>query len=278
MPKAKAFLRWAGSKRGQLHRLSLFWGPKNLRYVEPFAGSACLFFSLAPSKAILGDNNACLIEVYRVIRDQPSRVYDRLVKIRRDSATYYRWRQKNPANLDLETRVVRFLYLNRNCFNGIFRTNTKGEFNVPIGTRTGAYFTRSELLECSKILKRTELVAGDFADTVKRVRAGDFVYLDPPFAVDSRRVFREYGAECFTTADMRRLAENLGRVDSKGADFLVSYADSKEARAIAKRWNATRLPIRRHVAGFSGSRRNAYEWLISNKPIPTGVRRSSRLR
>lgn len=278
MPQAKAFLRWAGSKRGQLHRLSLFWGPEHRRYVEPFAGSACLFFALAPSKAILGDNNACLMEVYSVIRNQPGGIHDRLVRIRRDSATYYRWRQKKPTDLDLETRVVRFLYLNRNCFNGIFRTNSRGEFNVPIGTRTGTYFTRADLMMCSAMLKRTELIAADFAETLKQVKSGDFVYLDPPFAVDSRRVFREYGAECFTTADMTRLAENLRRIKSMGADFLVSYADSKEARAIAKEWNATRLPIRRHIAGFSGNRRRAYEWLISNKPIPNGVHRSGRAR
>src|SRR5207244_11933353 len=98
MLKAKAFLRWAGSKRGQLHRLALFWTPGHRRYVEPFAGSACLFFSLAPQKAILGDTNPFLMEVYRVVRDQASEVYDRLRKIRRDSRTYYHWREKKAAD------------------------------------------------------------------------------------------------------------------------------------------------------------------------------------
>ncbi len=171
--------------------------------------------------------------------------------------------------------MVRFLYLNRNCFNGVFRTNTGGQFNVPIGTRTGAYFTNTDLLNCSVLLKRAKLLAADFGETIEHVRAGDFVYLDPPFAVDSRRVFCEYGAQPFSTADMARLAVGLRDIERKRADFLVSYADSKEARALAKEWNATRLPIRRHVAGFSGSRRRAFEWLISNMQVKDILRRSN---
>jgi DNA adenine methylase len=267
----RPFLRWAGSKRQQLFRLAQFWKPSHQRYFEPFAGSACLFFKIAPAQAILGDNNHSLIEVYRAVRDQPDRLFDRLCRIRRDSATYYRWRAKTPADLDTETRAVRFLYLNRNCFNGIFRTNVNGEFNVPIGTKQGAYFTRAELRECSKLLQTTRLVAGDFASTLKDVRAGDFVYLDPPFAVTSRRVFREYGAKSFETSDVPRLAASLAQIDERGGEFLVSYADCKEARSLARQWNAIRFPIRRHVAGFIGNRRNAYEWLICNIAVPEEV-------
>lgn len=273
MTKARAFLRWAGSKRGQLRRLCLFWNDHS-RYIEPFAGSACLFFELAPKKAILGDNNSELMEVYRVVRDRPTGLCHRLGRIARDAETYYLWRKKNPDELDLETRVARFLYLNRNCFNGIFRTNTRGQFNVPIGTRTGTYFTMDDLQRCSLLLKRAKLVAADFGETIKHVRAGDFVYLDPPFAVDSRRVFRQYGARPFSTADIARLAVGLRDIARSGADFLVSYADSKEARALAKDWNAARLPIRRHVAGFGASRRRAFEWLISNMHVKDILRRS----
>jgi DNA adenine methylase len=268
----RPFLRWAGSKRQQLSRLVQFWKPSHQRYIEPFAGSACLFFEIAPAQAILGDNNASLIEVYRAVRDQPDRLFDRLCRIRRDSATYYRWRGKTPADLDAETRAVRFLYLNRNCFNGIFRTNVKGEFNVPIGTKQGAYFTRAELQECSALLQKTKLVAGDFARTLENVRRGDFVYLDPPFAVTSRRVFREYGTKSFETTDVPRLAASLAKIDERGAEFLVSYADCKEARGLAKQWSAAKYPIRRHVAGFFGDRRYAYEWLISNSESVTKLR------
>ena len=276
--RAKPFLRWAGSKRKQLSRLSLFWAPTHARYVEPFAGSACLFFELAPKKAVLGDNNSSLIEVYRTVRDQPDRLYDRLRRIRRDHATYYRWRKRCPDHLDLETRVVRFIYLNRNCFNGIYRLNENGEFNVPMGRRPGAYFTRAEFIDCALLLRNAQLVDGDFTLTLERVRSGDLVYLDPPFALESRRVFRQYGLKSFHTSDVPRLAESLAQISQRGADFLVSYADCREARSLAVGWNAIRLPVRRHVAGFTHSRRLAYEWLISNMSIPLGLRRENRKR
>jgi len=108
--------------------------------------------------------------------------------------------------------------------------------------------------------------------TLALVRKGDFVYLDPPFAVNSRRVFRQYGTGSFDTSDVPRLASELRRLNRIGAHFLLSYADSSEARDLAKHWNSIRLPIRRHVAGFGIQRRNAYEWFICNAPIPDAVR------
>lgn len=265
--RGKPFLRWAGSKRKQLSRLAPFWCPDHERYVEPFAGSACLFFELAPKVAVLGDSNKELIEVYRVVRDEPERLYKRLCRIRRDLQTYRRWRSLKPESLDRETRALRLLYLNRNCFNGIFRTNRNGEFNVPMGTRIGKYPSKDDLIDCSRLLQRTTLVAGDFVKTLERVKAGDFVYLDPPYAVISRRIFREYGKKTFDTSDVPRLSESLTEIVRQSADFLVSYADSTEARALTRNWYSVRLPIRRHIAGFAGDRKMAYEWLISNRPI-----------
>ena len=273
-PRAKPFLRWAGSKRKQLGRLAHFWKESHTRYIEPFAGSACLFFELAPSNAILGDSNKSLIEVYRMVRDRPAQIYDRLCRIKRDEETYYRWRKKSADSLDAETRVVRFVYLNRNCFNGIYRLNMKGEFNVPYGIRPGGYFSRADLNLCAYRLQKAKFVSGDFALTLKHVRKGDFVYLDPPFAVKSRRMFREYAVESFSTDDVPRLGKSLANIVKSRADFLVSYADCKEARGLASDWNAVRLPIRRHVAGFGVNRRMAYEWLITNMPMAEGFHRA----
>jgi DNA adenine methylase len=241
--------------------------------VEPFAGSACLFFEIAPKAAVLGDSNKELIEVYRVVKDEPERLYQRLCHIRRDPQTYNRWRHLKPGSLDRETRALRFLFLNRNCFNGIYRTNMEGEFNVPMGTRVGKYFSKDDFLNCSKMLQRTTLIAGDFTKTVERVKAGDFVYLDPPYAVVSRRIFREYGKKTFDSSDILRLSECLTAIVKRDADFLVSYADSTEARALALKWHSVRLPIRRHIAGFAKDRKRAYEWLISNRPIAGSMER-----
>jgi DNA adenine methylase len=159
------------------------------------------------------------------------------------------------------------LYLNRNCFNGIYRTNLRGDFNVPMGTRQGAYISKDDFLTCSRLLQNATLVVGDFAKTLEKVRAGDFVYLDPPFAVNSRRIFREYGKTTFDISDIPRLSESLTAIVKRGADFLVSYADCSQSRRLALKWHSVRLPIRRYVAGFAGDRREAYEWLISNRPI-----------
>jgi DNA adenine methylase len=226
-----------------------------------------LFFELAPAVAVLGDTNRELIEVYRVVRDEPDRLYRRLCRIRRDLPTYQRWRKLKPKSLDRETRALRFLFLNRNCFNGIYRTNANGHFNVPMGERPGEYFSKDDLRTCSRLLQSATLVSGDFADTLNKVQSGDFVYLDPPYAVTSRRIFREYGKKPFDTSDIPRFSESISEIVKRNADFLVSYADCAEARALAARWHAVRLPVRRHVAGFAGDRKDAYEWLISNQRI-----------
>jgi DNA adenine methylase len=237
--------------------------------VEPFAGSACLFFAIAPPAAVLGDANRELVEFYKVVRDEPDRLYRRLCRIRRDAVTYNKWRSTDPQSLDRETRAVRFIYLNRNCFNGIYRTNLAGKFNVPMGKDQGLYFTKAELIQSSELLHRARLVAGDFTKTLEHVKRGDLVYLDPPYAVNSRRVFREYGKQLFDAADIPRLVKCLKDIRKAGADFLLSYADCSEARALASQWNATRVLTRRNVAGFAGARKNAYEWLVTNLSLPS---------
>ena len=264
-PIPKPFLRWAGSKRKQIPRLREFWNADYERYVEPFAGSACFFFSLCPRKALLADKNADLIETFELVRDAPGRVYDRVVAIPRTQERYYLERARKPAALTPIQRAVRFIYLNRNCFNGIYRTNRSGQFNVPFATsRAGVFVTREEFLEASKSLQRATLRAWDFGTTLRHVREGDFVYLDPPYVVASRRVFREYSERPFCADDLYRLGEHLTKMHDRKAAFLVSYADCSEARALAQNWFSCRMRVRRHIAGFAAARKTAYELLITN--------------
>jgi DNA adenine methylase len=265
MSNAKPFLRWAGSKKKQISRLSLFWHPNYTRYVEPFAGSCSLFFALSPQEAILGDKNAELIDMYSTVRDHSEDIYDRVAAIPRTRDTYYKMRSQCPENLLQVERAVRFIYLNRNCFNGIFRTNARGQFNVPFASsRVGAFVTRDEFVKAAELLRCAQLCAADFGSTLRYVRRGDFVYLDPPYVVKSRRVFREYGAKVFDNADIDRLQRHLRAIDVKGAHFVVSYADCREARCLAQDWTCHRIRLRRHIAGFSEARRLAYELLITN--------------
>ena len=200
-----------------------------------------------------------------MITRHPVRVFNSVSKIERTAPVYYEWRSKQPSKLSPLNRAVRFLYLNRNCFNGIYRTNRSGDFNVPFASsRAGRYPTKEEFLLSTERLRKASFRAWDFGTTLRHVRHGDFVYLDPPYAVDSRRVFHEYGKKPFCRNDLSRLERRLETIDQRGAHFVVSYADCKEARDIGMKWNMRRLRVRRHVAGFSGARRSAYEVLITN--------------
>ncbi len=265
--RGEPILRWAGSKRYLLEELALHSYPNFTRYVEPFAGSACLFFRLAPQSAILGDNNIELINLYRCVRKSPVRLHRRLVALTRDEATYLRWRGYDPQFLDPETRALRFLYLNRNCFNGIYRTNRAGQFNVPRGSRLAKTSKRSTFVECARSLRKVHLIPGDFETTLQHVARGDFVYLDPPFALTTRRVFNEYGQNTFSTDDVPRLTAQLRRISRLGARFLVSYADCPQARELAREWFSRKLLVRRNVSGFIEHRTKAFEWLISNYQV-----------
>ena len=261
----KPFLRWAGSKRKQVPVLKQYWSDQYDRYVEPFAGSACFFFDLAPSNALLADKNQELIETYEVIREHPKLVYNRVTIMSRDKETYYLERSKSPQQLTRVQRAVRFIYLNRNCFNGIYRTNQNGEFNVPFASsRAGKFVAYDQFLSAAELLVNAELRCWDFGTTLRHVRSGDFVYLDPPYALDSRRVFKEYGKRLFQMEDLERLSQHLEKIADRGAAFVVSYADCKQAREIGRAWTCPRLRVRRHVAGFSGARRSAYELVITN--------------
>jgi DNA adenine methylase len=265
VPQITPIFRWAGCKRKVLPVLAQYWRPEFKRYVEPFAGSAALFFRVQPERALLGDINEGLIEAYEVIRDRPDDVQEAVHRIPRSETRYYEVRRQVPHRLSAFRRTVRFVYLNRYCFNGIFRTNTDGQFNVPYAhTKPGVIPPVENFRRCAALLNRASLRCGDFGGILSSVRKGDFVYLDPPYAVASRRVFRQYDQREFTERDVERLAEHLKNIDRKGAYFAVSYADCAEGRRLLSQWETRRIKVRRHVAGFSSARRYAFEILVSN--------------
>jgi DNA adenine methylase len=211
-------LRWAGSKRKVLPVLASYWKPTFKRYVEPFAGSAALFFKLQPQRAILGDINTDLIDAYRVIRERPDDLHRAVTEMPRNEREYYRVRSRNTNRLRAFGRAVRFVYLNRYCFNGIYRTNAHGNFNVPYAhNKPGVVPPIEHFRRSATLLHRASLKAGDFGEVLSSVRAGDFVYLDPPYAVESRRIFREYDKREFSRKDLERLAMHLESIHKKGA-------------------------------------------------------------
>jgi len=259
--------RWAGSKRKLVNRL-LANVPEDFKcYVEPFAGSACLFFALKPQFAVLGDFNESLIEAYQVVARSPKRVHDAAARMPNTKNYYYHLRSTAPLTLSPLQRAARFLYLNRYCFNGVYRTNRSGKFNVPRGRDTGTLPDLQAMRRCSKALKGAELVAGDFRTTLAKVQAGDFVYLDPPYAKIDDRYSGEYGYGAFSSKDLEALHHELNAIDQKGASFLLSYRYSKRLRFDLDKWHTSVISVRRHVAGFSSHRGVVREFLVSNRAI-----------
>jgi len=260
------FLRWAGSKRQLVPELARYWSSEFSRYVEPFAGSACLFFHLAPPKGLLADINRELMITYKQIRSKPAEVSVALRRLRKSKTVFLRLRKENPSALRLPERAARFIYLNRFCFNGLYRTNRRGEFNVPFGgQKTGAKPSEQHLRACSRLLARVTIADGSFERTLERVRPGDFVYLDPPFRVAARRVFNEYDASSFGTEQVRSLRHWMIRLEDMDVPFLVSYADSQEARELSRGFHVRATTVRRSIAGFARGRAPDTELLISNR-------------
>jgi DNA adenine methylase len=236
------------------------------RYVEPFAGSAALFFALHPSSAILGDFNAELINALAVIRDNPRKLHRAVADIHTDSCTYYQIRDE-PAPESSFRSAVRFVYLNRNCFNGLYRTNRAGVFNVPYGSNTGGLPSSAEFYRCSIALRSARLIPLPFRETLQIVEAGDFVYVDPPY-MSERPTYGEYGYGAFSPADVEDLCDLLIRADALGARVVLSYTEDPRVTSRLDGWYSASVPVRRSVAGRATKRSTVRELLIWNYATP----------
>lgn len=263
-------LRWAGSKRKLLPKLLPYWSEQAKRYIEPFAGSAALFFAISPKTAILSDINRELIETYRTVRGRSQQLSSALRLIPHGRRNYRKLRRTDPSTLTAVDRAARFIFLNRFCFNGLYRTNAEGQFNVPFAPNGTGDLPNSELLTTAAgHLRRASLHCGDFEDLLYGVaERGDFVYLDPPFAVANRRVFRQYGPQVFGLEDLERLAALLDVLDRRKVKFVVSYAYCREALRALAGWKQKKVVTHRNIAGFAEHRRRAAELIVSNF-VPT---------
>jgi DNA adenine methylase len=264
-PVPVPLLRWAGSKRTIVPSLLGRVPHSFTRYIEPFAGSACLFFSVAPRRAILGDLNSHLISFYRTLRSQPRPLARALHGLGVDKASYYEIRSMDPCDLRAVDRAARFLYLNRMSFNGVYRTNRQGRFNVPMGRRVGALPSENMIVAAASRLRRASLVTGDFQDALEHVRAGDFVYLDPPYSRSPAGNYGVYGYGSFDRRDLARLVEVVLEIDRRGATFLLSYADVPELTHRLANFTIDRVAVTAQVGGTTARRSTRQEVLVSNQ-------------
>ena len=221
---------------------------------------------MSPKRAILGDINSDLIQTYKEIKYRPSEVSSILRAFKEGPQAYLAVRAIDPCSLSATARAARFIYLNRFCFNGLYRTNLSGRFNVPYGgDKSGSIPSLPLLQKSSVFLKRAQLVEGDFEKTLQRVEPGDFVYLDPPFSVTGRRVFNEYNPSIFNRDDITRLRKWLEILDQRNIHFLVSYVESDEAEFLRNGFQSLTVLTRRNIAGFAAKRGKVNELLIYNQ-------------
>jgi DNA adenine methylase len=259
-----SFLRWAGSKRKSLDRLGRAYRNSS-HYIEPFAGSAALFFSVRPPSATLADLNGALINSLRSVRDNPEEVNAGLTRLNRSEESYYKYREvfNRGDSGELESAIL-FIYLNRNCFNGLWRTNKSGLFNVPYGgTEMGGNPPLSLLLECSQTLQTADLIHQDFRSTIQAASAGSFIYADPPYFSAAERTFIEYGAKSFGQEDLNELLELLISAHGRGVQVALTY---DAATPLAKKlvgWHVETIEVIRNVGGFAGSRKKQGELLYT---------------
>lgn len=237
-----------------------------LRYLEPFVGSGALYFHLRPKSGILSDLNWDVINLFEQVRDNPVLLHQKLIDTSRDKETYLRIRSHFGDEEDLLERAVSMLYLNRNCFNGLFRTNKSGKFNVPYAAaRRGQNPSLENIVDCAEQLKSTLVIHGDFYSVIsEHVREGDFVYLDPPYVMSQGRIFNEYVKGHFNGADIERLSELLRLIDSRGGKFVMSFIEDEVISKIADEWGAGKYFVQRNISGFANKRRKSSELIIKN--------------
>ena len=227
------FLKWAGGKRWFVHRhVDLL--PKTFnRYIEPFLGGGSVFFHLQPANSLLGDTNPELVAAYLGIKQKWKSVVRSLQYHNRMHSNdhYYAVRDKRPR--EIVSRASRMIYLNRTCFNGIYRVNLQGEFNVPRGTKDSVLLDTDRFDTMSRLLEGADIRVADFEVLINEAKAGDFVFADPPYTVRHNfNGFVKYNEKLFSWQDQERLAEALIRAKSRGVHILSTNANHSSIREL----------------------------------------------
>lgn len=257
------FLKWAGGKRWFADRCLHLTPRDHGRYIEPFLGSGAMFFALQPGEALLSDLNPDLINCYRAIRDAPESIAERLAEHHRlhDKAHYYETRSAKPE--DRIERAAWFIYLNRTCWNGLYRVNRRNEFNVPIGTKTSVVLPNDDFFAVSRLLAGVEILYQDFETTLDVARAGDFVFVDPPYTVKHNfNGFLKYNDKIFSWADQLRLRDAVVRAAGRGALVLVTNANHSSIREIYQGVGRQQVVGRASVLAASATHRSSTEELV----------------
>ncbi len=263
-------VKWVGGKRQLMFEL-LKNMPKNYnRYFEPFIGGGALFFELQPDNAYISDMNKELINLYQVVRDN---VNELIVDLQKHdiSKEYFMEirnidRTKEYKNWSNIQKASRFIYLNRTCFNGMYRVNSQGQFNVPFGYyKNPKIVDENNLINCSNLLQRTEIKHADFSEILKNIKKGDFVYFDPPYVpLSETSSFTSYTKDGFDMDMQFKLKDVCDELDSMGVKFLLSNSDTKLVNELYENYNIKKVYASRQINANADGRGKITEVLVRN--------------
>ncbi len=279
MRGASPFVKWAGGKSQLLSQFEPYFPTSLGRYVEPFVGGGAVFFHLyrqgrlQGKEVVLIDSIEELINCYRVVRDQSEALIAELEHHeagKTDRAYYYRvraWdRQPGYARRGDVARAARFLFLNRTCYNGLYRVNRRGEFNVPFGRhRNPTVCDAANLRAVSHALQGVRLLAADFERCLEVAQAGDFVYLDPPYhPLSATASFTSYTAGAFGVEDQQRLAEVFRRLDRRGCQLMLSNSCTPLIEELYAGYQQLQVRANRPISARTDRRGAITELLVLN--------------
>jgi DNA adenine methylase len=263
MTQLVPLLKWAGGKRWLIpHAKDIFPTSYN-RYIEPFLGGGAVFFHLRPEHSILSDINQELIDTYTAIRENWRLVQSHLEKHQNLHCKeyYYKIRASKPRTL--ATRAARMLYLNRTCWNGLYRLNLKGEFNVPIGTKTSVLLDSDNFDAASCLLKKSILSSCDFEETIEKATNGDFLFIDPPYTVKHNlNGFIKYNENLFSWDDQIRLRNATMRAANRNVKITVSNAAHESVKELYKDFQWVEIPRKSILSGDPKYRVDTAELII----------------
>ena len=263
-------VKWVGGKRQLMCELEINMPKTYNRYFEPFIGGGALFFYLQPDNAYISDMNEELINLYQVVRDNVEELVADLQK--HDISKEYFMdirnidRTEEYENWSDVQKASRFIYLNRTCFNGMYRVNSKGEFNVPFGHyKNPRILDENNLINCSSLLQRTEIKHADFSEILKKVKKGDFVYFDPPYVpLSETSSFTSYTKDGFDMDMQFKLRDVCDELDSMGVKFLLSNSDTKLVNELYENYNIKKVFASRQINANADGRGKITEVLVRN--------------
>jgi len=263
---ARPFLKWAGGKSRLIPQYTPYFPSHYRTYYEPFLGGGAIFFHLQPPRAVLSDVNAELVNVYTCIRDHLEEVIQQLESHARQHCHdyYYQIRALHPSTS--VQRAARFIYLNRTCFNGLYRENSKGQFNVPMGRYQKPKICDRELLKAvSKILQPIQIHQQSFTAVLEVAHAQDFVYFDPPYQpISATSDFTSYSRGTFTTADQTQLAQVFSTLASRGTKVMLSNSDCPFMHELYKNYNIHPIQASRSINSNPQKRGKIAEILVTS--------------